>query len=90
MTIGSPIEVHHLLWPELWQDLRPHESLKRTPLGIPWHNYYDYGDPIAYALDSTKAWMHTQGFDRHLLLAEKGFGRSYLPGKASLRAFAAR
>ncbi len=23
MTIGSPIEVHHLLWPTLWQSLRP-------------------------------------------------------------------
>ena len=80
MTIGSPIEAHHLLWPELWQHLQPDASLK--PLGIPWHNYYDYGDPIAYGLDSTKAWLDAQGFSQHLLLEETAFGRSYLPGKA--------
>jgi hypothetical protein len=82
MTIGSPIEPHHLLWPELWQHLEPHASLIDAPLGIPWHNYYDYGDPIAYRLDATKAWLGKVGFDRHLRLAETAFGRSYLPGKA--------
>jgi hypothetical protein len=82
MTIGSPIEVHHLLWPELWHGLRPHASLNDTPLRIPWHNYYDYGDPIAFGLRSTNQWLGTHGFDQHLQLTEKGFGRSYLPGKA--------
>ena len=27
MTIGSPIEVHHLLWPALWADLKPSPAL---------------------------------------------------------------
>jgi hypothetical protein len=80
MTIGSPIEVHHLLWPELWQGLRPHDSL--APLDITWNNYYDYGDPIAYGLESTTAWLKERGFDKHLRLTQTAFGRSYLPGKA--------
>ena len=82
MTIGSPIEIHHLLWPELWQHLSCDERLKAKPLGIPWHNYYDFGDPIAYALHSTGEWLKVKGFDDQLKLTETGFGRSYLPGKA--------
>ena len=82
MTIGSPIEVHHLLWPELWQELEPAASAKKRPLQIPWRNYYDYGDPIAYKLARTQQWLHARGFDQQLVLEETGFGRSYLPGKA--------
>jgi hypothetical protein len=82
MTIGSPIETHHLLWPELWQHLTVHPSLDTKPLNIPWRNYYDYGDPIAYGLDATKQWIDKQGFSRHLDLSQTRFGRSYLPGKA--------
>lgn len=80
MTIGSPIETHHLLWPELWQDLRP--SPKAT-CRIEWRNYYDHGDPIAYGLTETKNWLEKgSGFDRHLHLKETAFSRSFLPGKA--------
>jgi hypothetical protein len=82
MTIGSPIETQHLLWPGLWRDLRPSVQRARPLAPIPWHNYFDYGDPIAYALDETRGWLHDTGFDRHLLLTEKGFSRSILPGKA--------
>ena len=46
MTIGSPIEVHHLLWPDLWRGLKPDAEMAGRPR-IPWKNYYDYGDPIA-------------------------------------------
>jgi hypothetical protein len=82
MTIGSPIETHHLLWPELWHDLRVDPSLEENPRKIPWRNYYDYGDPIAYSLDATKKWMDEEGFNQQLQLTETRFGRSYLPGKA--------
>jgi hypothetical protein len=84
MTIGSPIEVHHLLWPELWQrvpgpdQLSPHAG---APV-IAWRNYLDHGDPIAYTLTQTIGWMHANGFDRHLKLEQHPFSRSYLPGKA--------
>jgi hypothetical protein len=80
MTIGSPIETHHLLWPELWHGLRP---AQKSGVGeIRWCNYYDHGDPIAYPLTATKEWLKTSGFDRHLKPEDIGFARAYLPGKA--------
>ena len=82
MTIGSPIETHHLLWPELWRDLRPAAS---NNVGkIAWHNYYDSGDPIAYPLTSTTKWLKDPavGFHRHLMPVETEFSRYSLPGKA--------
>ena len=86
MTIGSPIEIHHLLWPELWQQagpdnegLRPHP---RAPRDIPWQNYYDRGDPIVYELTDTSQWLRDQGFLAHLHLEQFSFSRSLLPGKA--------
>jgi hypothetical protein len=102
MTIGSPIEVHHLLWPELWRDrpatggprLAPATAVLNSMFApaakgaadftIPWHNYLDFGDPIAYELEATKAWMSDPqaDFARHLPLEEHPFGRSFLPGKA--------
>lgn len=86
LTIGSPIETHHLLWPELWQKtgpdfagLRPHPL---APRGIRWHNHFDRGDPIAYPLVDTRAWLEAQGFRPHLQLEETAFSRFLLPGKA--------
>ena len=82
MTIGSPIETHHLLWPELWTNLRPAPS---SNVGrIVWHNYYDSGDPIAYPLTSTTKWLEDRevGFDRFLKPEETEFSRYSLPGKA--------
>ena len=81
MTIGSPIETHHLLWPELWEKLRP---AAKSPVGqIPWHNYLDFGDPIAYPLAETSAWLKgSSGFSAHLTPDETAFARAYLPGKA--------
>ena len=88
MTIGSPIEIHHLLWPELWRERRsPLSALTPSPelagqCVIPWHNYIDDGDPIAYELDATTKWLRTTGFSAHLRMTEMTFSRSYLPGKA--------
>lgn len=81
MTIGSPIEVHHLLWPRLWQSLQA-EPLSDGRRAIPWCNYLDHGDPIAYELRATRTWMEQQGFDRSLDLREFAFSRSFVPGKA--------
>ena len=79
MTIGSPIETHHLFWPELWHKQQPAPSLSLT---IPWRNYLDYSDPIAYPLQETSAWLKKSGFANHLQLHEIAFSRSALPGKA--------
>ena len=51
---------------------------------ITWHNYYDYGDPIGFKLDSARAWMDAKGLkvfaftDKH----DHGFARYMLPGAA--------
>jgi len=61
MTIGSPIEIHHLLWPGLWHGQRPvlTPSLQLSEqCVIRWHNYIDDGDPIAYELKETRKWLN--------------------------------
>jgi hypothetical protein len=80
MTIGSPIESHHLLWPQLWDELRPHPD--HRDVAITWWNYFDYGDPIAYSLVETRKWLEASGWHPQLTCNEIAFSRSYLPGKA--------
>ena len=80
MTIGSPIDKHLLLWPELWRDLKPSTLSGQTPK-IPWLNYYDFGDPIGYWLKSSQSWMKRHGFDS-FDIRDFGYYRYYLPGKA--------
>lgn len=103
MTIGSPIDKHLLLWPEMWKGLEP--GLKRTRLAdgkleclaedgsvhltlphgpIRWRNYYEFGDPIGFQLDTARTWLkalHCDAFEferRH----DIGFDGYWLPGKA--------
>ena len=87
MTIGSPIEIHHLLWPGLWSErqpaLIPSPQLSKQCV-IRWHNYIDDGDPIAYELKETRKWLKKSGFSRRLRLKEMTYSRSYLPGKAHI------
>ncbi|WP_435008349.1 hypothetical protein P12x_005580 [Tundrisphaera lichenicola] len=71
MTIGSPIEEHMILWPELFN--RQYQATQDPATGeakplyrwkperpedrIKWRNYLDFGDPIAYRLKSTGEWI---------------------------------
>jgi hypothetical protein len=80
MTIGSPIDKHLLLWPELWGRLRPAPGASAAAK-IPWMNYYDYGDPIGYWVKSSQAWLNRHGFDG-FDISDFGYSRYYLPGKA--------
>jgi len=82
MTIGSPIEIHHLLWPALWQETLRQPSPDARGIKIPWHNYMDYGDPIAYELPNTTHWLETTHFADHLTPVTHAFSRYPLPGKA--------
>lgn len=89
MTIGSPIDKHLLLWPRLWRKLNPSLADAVLPAGqIRWRNYYDYGDPIGFKLDTARRWL-----DQHQSKAfqfcgcpkhqhDIGFARYLLPGKA--------
>ncbi|WP_321797930.1 MFS transporter [Caballeronia sp. J97] len=98
MTIGSPIDKHILLWPKLWEGMtltsemagdavtqidRPGGPIT-LPSRIRWRNYYDFGDPVGFALDTARAYL-----DHHGCLAfefdpvhDIGFSRYWLPGKA--------
>ena len=82
MTIGSPIETHHLMWPALWQDAGLEPDKGSQNIRIEWHNYMDYGDPIAYELTETTEWLRTSGFGEHLTPETHAFSRYLLPGKA--------
>jgi hypothetical protein len=89
MTIGSPIDKHLLLWPRIWDTLNPSFADASLDVGqIKWRNYYDYGDPIGFKLDTTRRWL-----DLHKLRSfefcgcpkchhDIGFARYLLPGKA--------
>jgi len=50
MTIGSPIDKHIVMWPELWLDFKGKEvpgwkrpTFEQNHRPIQWWNYYDYG-----------------------------------------------
>jgi hypothetical protein len=95
MTIGSPIDKHIVLWPNMWEDWKPecHDGTQRRKLEqrIKWRNYYDYADPIGFRLDGVVKYLeHIQceAFDFETTkpdATEKhnfGFSRYWLPGKA--------
>ena len=82
MTIGSPIDKHIVMWGDLFafQGKCPYRAEKT----IQWHNYYDFGDPVGFKLDTADDWLKRRGvaaFDfgpSH----DHGFSRYYMPGKA--------
>src|SRR5262249_28038731 len=94
MTIGSPLDKHLLLWPELWTRFESHNNGGdqiamdlSDPYGIKWLNYYDNGDPIAFDLAAFRRWMRTHGWNRAFDFSDSddiGFSRYYFPGKAHL------
>ena len=82
MTLGSPIDKHLVLWPELFGE-GPPLQLPDTPLE--WRNYYDEGDPIGFALDDARAWIKLHGWERIFDFPpgnDHGFTRYPFPGKA--------
>ena len=99
MTFGSPIDKHLVLWEKMWDGLDLRSTRKagavvfgkdgqerlRLPHPIQWRNYYDYGDPIGFRLETTDEFLATRKcvafeFDRseHNI----GFSRYLFPGKA--------
>jgi hypothetical protein len=89
MTIGSPIDKHLLLWPRLWNELTPEKANNLFQSEkIRWRNYYDYGDPVGFKLDTARLWLrekHCSAFEfcgcpqcHH----DIGFARYLLPGEA--------
>lgn len=88
MTIGSPIDKHLALWIEMWDPVETPDAA-RAPIDakdrIAWRNYYDYGDPVGFKLDTARDWFKYHGWDSFFEFQEKhdfGFSRYFLPGKA--------
>jgi hypothetical protein len=82
MTLGSPIDKHLVLWPELFGEGPPRHTPDQK---IDWRNYYDRGDPIGFALDDARAWlkMHNwEGVFNFPADHDYGFTRYPFPGKA--------
>jgi hypothetical protein len=100
MTFGSPIDKHLLLFPGMWEDLglprykpgkhaqgnadAPSESRWRSVGGITWFNFYDYGDPIGFELDTARDYLAQIGCTELAFDASNdyGFARYPLPGAA--------
>jgi pimeloyl-ACP methyl ester carboxylesterase len=84
MTIGSPLNKHIVMWPNLWKGLKPAPGRTRqTP--ILWRNYYDYGDPVGFDLQITREWMNENGWLSFFQFGDNndfGFTRYPFPGKA--------
>jgi hypothetical protein len=88
MTIGSPIDKHLALWIEMWDPVETPDTA-RAPKDaedrIAWRNYYDYGDPVGFKLDTLRDWFKDHGWHRFFEFEDKhdfGFTRYFLPGKS--------
>ena len=83
MTIGSPIDKHLILWPELFATFQ--KPCRQLDPPIEWHNYYDYGDPVGFELETARqrfasgSWENVFHFPA---TNDHGFARYPLPGKA--------
>lgn len=84
MTIGSPIDKHLLLWPRLWKNFEPAVAKDISDGQIHWRNYYDYGDPVGFELDTAKDWLKEEQIRMFHFPKENdfGFARYFLPGEA--------
>ena len=84
MTLGSPIDKHLVLWPELFGE-GPPATVPDEP--IQWRNYYDRGDPIGFSLYDARAWLSLYGWTDVFAFTpqnDHGFTRYPLPGKAHI------
>lgn len=95
MTIGSPIDKHLILWPDMWNAVQTPGPARPPKHAIRWRNYYDYGDPVGFELDTTRAWLgdpahdwtaihafEFQGPENGVAQNDFGFSRYFLPGAA--------
>jgi len=86
MTIGSPIDKHLLLWPEIFPATDLEQATTELGAGrIKWRNYYDFGDPVGFCLDTARAWLDKKKcgvFQFDGKLHDHGFARYLFPGKA--------
>jgi len=87
MTIGSPIDKHILLWPRLFDkfNLAAAAPFFGNGKSIKWRNYYDYGDPVGFKLETARLWLEAHSECKAFEFEEChdfGFARYTMPGKA--------
>ena len=86
MTLGSPIDKHMTLWPDLWEKYAKLPCNNTNKGRIKWQNYYDYGDPVGYDLDVARNWVRENAemfcFGQD---TDHGFSRYCLPGAAHVK-----
>lgn len=85
MTLGSPLDKHLILWPELFESFRGPGTFSAGKPRIRWMNYADNGDPVGFELDSTRLWLERTGYNDVFKFDSKNdydFTRYYMPGKA--------
>ncbi len=84
-TLGSPIDKHLILWPDLFTAFHgPAASLVSAP-SFKWLNYVDNGDPVGFELDTARWWLQQHGYNRLFDFTAADdfyFTRYYVPGKA--------
>jgi hypothetical protein len=90
MTIGSPLNKHIRLWPELFEEFVAPADLPQEMQPIQWKNYYDYGDPVAYNLRVTRKWMVDHSWIRFFDFKGPQDGRSTADGSRGPLAAKAR
>ena len=89
-TMGSPIDKHLHLWPEMWRTFEKNAGWLPLAQVIRWRNYYDYADPVGYELDSAQfklAEWGCEAFDFNVTKHDHGYRRYPLPGQAHLDYF---
>lgn len=94
-TLGSPIDKHLILWPEMWFGFSAKAGCvwkERKGSPIRWHNYFDYADPVGYELDTARDQLKDWNLlGTHIEFDGKtqdhGFRRYPLPGKAHVDYF---
>lgn len=93
MTIGSPIDKHLILWPDLFSSFTGPNMLTITGSATPsewkpqirWLNYVDNGDPVGFELDTARWWMKENKYDQLFAFTPNDdfyFTRYIVPGKA--------
>lgn len=93
MTIGSPIDKHLILWPDLFSSFTGPDTLAffgTLPAGNPpppirWLNYVDNGDPVGFELDTARWWLQQHGYNQVFNFTANDdyyFTRYPVPGKA--------
>jgi hypothetical protein len=89
-TMGSPIDKHLHLWPEMWRLFEKGVTWIPTGPKVRWRNFYDYADPVGYELDSARMKLEVWGcktFQFEPKVHDHGYRRYPLPGQAHLDYF---